>query len=331
MRIKFRKAPPEFQDVIVWAAWLYYVDQLNQSEVAKELGVSRASVVNYLQEARDKGIVSIKFDEKAIENTVVSQELKQAYGLEGCMVIPRGSEDGQLANRLGEAAARTLYAMLEPNDVVGVAWGKTVLSVAQSMPRTSLSNLTVVQVVGSIQGTFDFSPELCTSVMANQLNARCMNFLAPAVLSHSRLRNELLQEDVIESQFEAIRSSRIILFGIGDIAPESTVARSGFIGETLMSRYKAQGAVGTIIGRMLDEDGSQIYTEMDERMIGVTLEEIKPIPCRLAVAGGKQKIDAIKATLKGGYVTHLVTDYETASALLSGTGSATELQMERRS
>ncbi len=323
MKIKFRKAPPEFQDVIVWAAWLYYVDQLNQSEVAKELGVSRASVVNYLQEARDKGIVSIKFDEKAIEHTVLSQELKQSYGLEGCTVIPRGPESHQLSDRLGEAAARTLYTMLEPNDVVGVAWGKTVLSVAQSIQRSSVHNLTVVQVVGSIQGTFDFSPELCTSVMANQLNARCMNFLAPAVLSHNQLRNDLLQEEVIQSQFDAIRSSRIILFGIGDIAPESTVSRSGFIDETLMSRYKAQGAVGTIIGRMLDENGAQIYTEMDERMIGVTLEEIKPIPCRLAVAGGVHKIEAIHATLKGGYVTHLVTDYETASALLNGAGTPT--------
>ena len=60
MNIKFRKkeAPPEFQDVVTWAAWLYYIDQMTQIDVAKVLGVSRASVVNYLQEARDRGLVS---------------------------------------------------------------------------------------------------------------------------------------------------------------------------------------------------------------------------------------------------------------------------------
>src|SRR5690606_23373417 len=40
--------PPEFDGAVAWAAWLYYVDQLNQSEVAKAMNVSRASVVNYL-------------------------------------------------------------------------------------------------------------------------------------------------------------------------------------------------------------------------------------------------------------------------------------------
>ena len=51
-------------------------------------------------------------------------------------------------------------------------------------------------------------------------------------------------------------------------------------------------------------------------MIGVTLDEIKNIPCRLAVAGGPQKVEVVRATLNGKYPTHLVTDYETATALL---------------
>ncbi|MGA1598079.1 MAG: sugar-binding transcriptional regulator [bacterium] len=318
MKVKFRKPepPPEFQDVIVWAAWLYYVDQMTQSEVARELGVSRASVVNYLQEARDKGIVSIQFDPGSIENTLLSQQLRTRFGLEGCTVIPRTQTTEDLVPRLGKAAARTLSQMLQSGDVIGVAWGKTVLAAAQSISRTSLGNLTVVQVVGSIPGTVDFSPELCTSVLANQLNARCMNFLAPAVLSSRSLCNELLEEEVIANQFQAIRSSRIILFGIGDIAAESTVVRSGFMESDLLRSYEQQGAVGTIIGRMLNAEGEQVCTEMDHRMIGLMLEEIRPIPCRLAVAGGIHKLEAIRATLRGGYVTHLVIDFETASALI---------------
>ncbi len=51
--------PPEFDGAVAWAAWLYYVDQLNQSEVAKAMNVSRASVVNDLQEARETGLVSV--------------------------------------------------------------------------------------------------------------------------------------------------------------------------------------------------------------------------------------------------------------------------------
>ena len=56
MNLKFRRkeTPPEFPDVVTWAAWLYYIDQMTQIDVAKAIGVSRASVVNYLQEAREE-------------------------------------------------------------------------------------------------------------------------------------------------------------------------------------------------------------------------------------------------------------------------------------
>ena len=40
------------EDIVVETAWLYYHDGLNQSEIANRLLVSRATVVNYLQEAR---------------------------------------------------------------------------------------------------------------------------------------------------------------------------------------------------------------------------------------------------------------------------------------
>ena len=70
MNLKFRRkdTPPEFPDVVTWAAWLYYIDQMTQIDVAKVLGVSRASVVNYLQEARESGLVPIHFDQIYFRN-----------------------------------------------------------------------------------------------------------------------------------------------------------------------------------------------------------------------------------------------------------------------
>jgi DNA-binding transcriptional regulator LsrR (DeoR family) len=51
--------PAEFDDAVVWAAWLYYENQLTQNEIAQMIGVSRATIVNYLQEARQRGVVRI--------------------------------------------------------------------------------------------------------------------------------------------------------------------------------------------------------------------------------------------------------------------------------
>ena len=280
------------------------------------LGVSRASVVNYLQEARDRGLVSIQFDQKSISETVISKSIIAKYGLASCVVIPKAVGQANLAERLGVAAGRVLHGMLNSNDVIALAWGKTVLAAAQSIPHSELENLTVVQVVGSFHSTVEFSPEFCTSILANRLNARCMNFLAPAILTSKQLRDDLLKEEVLINQFNAIKSARVIVFGIGELEPESTVVSTGFLKEAAIKNYLEKGAIGTILGRMIDQNGQQIYTEIDDRMIGVTLDEIKDIPCRLAVAGGPQKVEVVRATLKGKYPTHLVTDYETAKALL---------------
>ena len=46
--------PPEFEDALVWVAWLYYADQLTQSEIAQVLKVSRATIVKMLQDARER-------------------------------------------------------------------------------------------------------------------------------------------------------------------------------------------------------------------------------------------------------------------------------------
>src|SRR5215510_4630065 len=81
--------PPEFAgDPIVWAAWLYYEERMTQEEVAERLGVSRASVVNFLQEARDRGVVTIAVAPEHLRNVRAARELSKRFGLTSCVVIP---------------------------------------------------------------------------------------------------------------------------------------------------------------------------------------------------------------------------------------------------
>lgn len=309
--------PPEFDDAVAWAAWLYYVDQMNQSDVAKIMGVSRASVVHYLQEARERGLVVVEIDQQAFARTSVSRALMQRYGLAGATVIP-DTGAGDPNRRIGEAAGRLLASMIEPGETIGVAWGRTVLSAARSIPRPRRNgDLTVVQLSGSSLATSDFSPELCTSLMANRLGARCINLLAPAIVSTEELHDALMREPMLVNQFRMIAQARKIIFGIGDIGPESTFARTEISKAISIDRMLEKGAVGVIIGRFIDASGSQVADPLDRRMVGIALEQLKATPVRICAAGGSRKVEAIRAGLAGGYATHIVTDAATARALLN--------------
>lgn len=309
------RMPAAFDDAVVWAAWLYYADQLNQSEVAKAMHVSRATVVNLLQEARERGVVNIRLRTDLVARTGLAQTLAARFGLAEALVIPSRGE-AVLVDRLGQAAARLLGDQLRAGDVVGVAWGRTVMAAARAMVLPEpVSPLMVVQVAGSSTASEDFSPELCTSLLAGRLGARCVNLLAPALLSSAELRDRLMAEPMLVHQFELIRSANRILFGVGDLGPAGTVRRSGFASAGTVARYVSAGALAVIIGRFIGADGRSVPGELDKRMIGITLDELKAVPVRICVAGGRDKREAIQAALAGGYATHFVTDMETAGAL----------------
>ncbi|OJF93800.1 sugar-binding transcriptional regulator [Pararhizobium antarcticum] len=309
--------PTEFDDAVTWAAWLYYADEMTQSEIAKTLNVSRATIVNYLQEARQRGIVSIRLNTQASSRTQMARGLMARFGLDGALVIP-STDDRDLVRRLGDAGARVLADQIRSGDVIGVAWGRTVLSVADQISLAEpVAGLTVVQVSGSSTGEPDFSPELCTSLLSSRIRARCVNLLAPAVLSTRELRAMLLDEPVLKKQFELIHSTNRILFGVGDVGPRSTVRHSGIASEAEIDAYVQNGAVAVIIGRFINAHGQTVGGDHDARMVGIELDELRQTPNRICVAGGMGKIDAITATLKGGYATHLVTDMDTSEALLA--------------
>ncbi len=311
-------APAMYQnDPRLWAAWLYYHDELNQNQIATLLGVSRASVVNYLQEARANHYIKISVRSDLLTSIKLAEKLKETFGLRECMVIP---DDGGLltpTQRIGKAGASLLEGALNPDDVVGVAWGRTIQALANNLTEQHLSNMYVVQVVGSQRSTSDgFSSEECVSLISLKLHAKAANLHAPAALSNKELRDALLSETIIQEQFARIRSCNKILFGVCSIKDNSLVFASGLTNVEESKYYISKGAVGVIAGRFYDADGTWIQGPLDDRLVGITLDEVRQIPTRIAVAGGTDKTAAMLGALRGNYINMLITDEQTALSIL---------------
>lgn len=309
--------PFEFQDQVMWAAWLYFVDEWTQSQIANEIGISRVTVIKLLNEAKSRGLVKIQISPKVAAHTMTSRKLAEIYSLNTVTIIP-DVEDVPLVPRLGKAGAFALAEVLQKDDIIGIAWGRTVLAVAKaiSLPQP-IENLTVAQICGSPNGlSADFSPESCSSLLANKLGARNVNLLAPAMVSNPELRDMLLKEASIKKQFSVIRSANRILFGIGDVGNEATVRDSDLHAPKTVDKLVAKGAVAAIIGRFIDGEGNELALPTQDRMIGINVDELRKIPYRLCVTGGLIKVDPIIAALKGGVATDLVIDQATAECIV---------------
>jgi DNA-binding transcriptional regulator LsrR (DeoR family) len=271
-----------------------------------------------LQDARDRGIVRIVLAPEREAPIDLAFSLKSHFGLRACLVIPDDGGRTDPSYRVGSAGGRVLSAMLEPGDTIGVAWGRSLLALSQTIPETSsLRNVSVVQIVGSMLATYELSPELCTSNIAARIGARCVNLHAPALVSSPKVREVILREPAIVEQLRLIHACTRVVFSVAGVEPGSTLLHSGLVTAGEIKPYVRRGAVGGVAGRLIDSDGGAVDGPLDERMIGIGLKELKQIPERLCVAGGLKKLPVLRAALAGGYVTTLVTDERTARALMT--------------
>jgi dihydroxyacetone kinase-like protein len=309
-------------DPYVWASWLYYEDHLTQADIAEVMGISRPTVNAYLASAREKGIVNISIDPERLASLSMAQQLKERFGLHDCMVIPGDGGANPLIHRLGIAGAQVLRKVLKSGDTLAVVWGRTVRAVGANMAQTVLREATVVQATGGTGSSFDYTPEICAGVIALAVGARYVPLTGPALVRSPAVRDLLVDEPLLKTQFETLASANRMLFGIESMGPASTVHTSGFYDRATVQHYVDQKAIGVIAGRFIDEHGRRVPGPLDERTIGISFEMLSGIHTRMAVAGGLDKAAAILAAIRGGLVSVLITDVATGRGILHADGGA---------
>ena len=304
-------------DPVLCAAWLYHEEGLKQEQIATQFGVSRASVFNLLQRAREEGVVSVTVDLKRMDLLRLSEEMRLRTGLDECFVIPSQGGDELLSERIARFGARLLEQRLNNDSILGVAWGRTVMALSKKMAQLDFPGATIAQITGSSLATYDFSPELCTSNIATKVNARSVNLHAPGTVSSAKMKKLLMQEPILEQHFKLLRTCTMTLFGVTHVGSETLLKDSGFMSDQLLHDYSERGAVGFVSGYFYDKEGHAVRTEFDDRHIVMPYEDFLKVPMRICLGGGAEKVEAIRCMIKGGYASVLVTDEDTARGVLA--------------
>ena len=216
---------------------LFYEDR-NQSEIAETLGVSRSSVVGYLQQARDRGIVEVRLDPNSFARHHYARALKARYGLVDVQIAPG---DAFSLERAALLAARCLPDLLEPGDTLGVAWGQTVFTLSDHVTPRAIADLTIVQMVGAVNSPYGFDSESCASRIAAAFGGRCVNLHVPAIVSSAAMAEALQRESVIAAQLSELGHINKALFAVGSCEIDSHIVTSGIAGPDDLADYRARG------------------------------------------------------------------------------------------
>ncbi|WP_108485146.1 sugar-binding transcriptional regulator [Oceaniglobus ichthyenteri] len=299
---------------ILDTTWCYYHEGLNQSEIAGKLGISRASVVNYLSEARKRGYIRISLDPGIFTEHELARRVADTFGLKEVSIAPSSGAD--TAARVAKMTADWLPHLLTKGDRLGVAWGETIFQVSEAASSQVIEDLEIVQLVGSRPASKGFAAEICSAMLARQFGAHCVNLHVPLLLSDKELAQRLLAEPVIVEQMAAVTNCNKTIFACGTCNEDSHILKTGLMNFEQLERYKKRGATGVICGRLIDANGVHMPTPVEERMIGITLDKMKNKEMGLLVGSGRKRVDPMLAAIRGGYATHLATCDDTARLLL---------------
>jgi DNA-binding transcriptional regulator LsrR (DeoR family) len=294
----------------------YYLDNVSKSDIAEELSLSRFKVARLLDQARSSGLVRIELDYRGEINLDLSARLSTAYGLRHCLVIDSPEDDHALLRaNLGRAGAGLLAEILTPDDVLGLAWARTLMDMRRALTR--LVPCAVVQLTGALSrpDVDESSIELVRDV-ARISGGPAFFFYAPMILPDAATARALRRQPEIARATRRYPDVTKAVVGLGAWeAGQSTVADA--VSERERREQFELGVRAETCGIQLDAAGNAVRTALTERIIGIDAAQLRAVPEVIAFVYGPGKAGAVEAAVRGGIATSLVTHTSLANELLA--------------
>lgn len=309
-------------ELLADVAEMYYVEDLTQAAISRQIGMTRSAVSRMLTEARQKGIVETIVHRPLRFDPELESALIERFNLQEACVLLWQTNQGQyerLRHRLGRVAAQVLRGLLRPEMVLGVAWGTTVSATIDALEVPDPIPMKVVQLVGVLgSSSHAFNAQALVAMLASKVGGEGTYLYSPFIVENADTARSILNNPNVREAIDLGKECDVALLGIGTVVDSeySSLYQGGHISRGILKNLVDSGAVGDVSGRHFDINGDAANTEFHDRLVAIADNDLLAIPTRLGVAGNVAKANAVLGALRGGYVNMLVTDSNTAEHVL---------------
>jgi deoxyribonucleoside regulator len=310
--------------IVYKAAELFCLAGKSHQEIAAELHVSESTVSRLFKRAKDEHIVEFVIREPYMSCLALGTALQKRYALRDVVVLPSLDDAGHPNNgemvkqKVAREGSRYLQRIINPKDILGIAWGGTMYYLINFLNPCRRSSNTFVTLHGSLSCCdYELDVQNLVHRMSMALGGSHASIL-PEGLQKSRQEVAALKEKE-KNTFALFERVTISLSGIGSLYPEATspLSRLRYLKPEEFELLRNQQVYCDLMLRFLNEKGEECDTEIKHRTLAIDLETYKRIPCKIIVVSGFYKAHALKAVLQGGMCDVLITDYELARTVLA--------------
>ena len=277
--------------LLLEVARMYWAEGLGQTEIARLTGYSRPTT---------------------------SRILVDAFGLKTARVSEATPGNGSdVGPDVARTAADLLLESCGPHSVIAVSNGRAVAAVVHHTPERSWPSSTAVAMLGSVGESFNTEdgPDVCRN-LSLRLGGRFRSLTVPLVFDSLALARAVREEDQVATTLELAARSDIALTGVGTVGTSVSPLLRRWMTPEVVRECRKRNVVAHVCGHHLDASGRHVHTALCDRTLCLDPERLREIPLVVGVAAGPDKIVAIRAALRGGYLSALVTDEATARAVL---------------
>lgn len=302
----------------VRVAELYYQENKTQDEIGALLDLSRFKVGRLLAQARTDGIVRIEIVHPRARRLGLERELRERFGLVDAVVVPASSSPDEDLNRVAQAAADFLTALRPAPRTLAVSWGRTLTAVADRLPEGWARGVTVVQMNGGVSvNRRPGSAASLAATIAKRAAGHAVLLPSPAILDRLETKQAIEADRTIAGVLDQASQADAYLFTAGVCDASSAHVENGYLSEDDVDELTRRGAVGDVLGRYIDADGNIVDPELDARTLGLNFDRLRAAEFAIFVAAGEAKHDLARTVVRAGLCTAMVTDEDTARALLN--------------
>jgi DNA-binding transcriptional regulator LsrR (DeoR family) len=298
-------------------AWMYFVEEMTQNEIAQHLGIGRVTVVRLLSDLRERNEIRFNIESGVPECIALERELEKVFGLGEAVVAPVSDASSDATLPVAAATGQYVSSLLRPAMRIGVGWGRTLHESLRFMTEAPVADLGVISLLGGITKVRRFNPSEFAWRFSSLFQAECYLMTAPAVVDSPQTRQTLIDHCGLGDVFDNAKSLDAVLLSVGDVTPDGTAYRYGVMPEELRKRFVKMGAVGDLLFHYFDKNGELIQDPIQGRVMSVPVETLKAVPQRIIASGGVNKVQALLGALRLVSPTTLITDEHAARALLA--------------
>ena len=304
----------EKQKKLAYVARRYYLEDQRQSDIARELGVSRPMVSRMLSEARELGVVEIVIHEPGTQAARLLEQLERSHAIRGGILVEEGTDDDATNQLLSQGAVDLLRQIGTRR--LGVGWGYLIgqlVTWLEENPQPESTVTDICPLVGNASiPARNYQSNENVRLMAQQLGAAPHFLYLPALPDSLEEKRLLCSSEIYRQIHQQWQQIDTALVNIGDYPSSPDFASLVRYGSLLQQQH----ACGRMLVFYFNETGTIIQSEQDFA-IQVPLETLMQCPNIIGVCSANTSAKALRGALRTGAFTHIVARAALVQTLLS--------------